>query len=888
MRFSELKKIMEITASVKEALSYINASGDLLLLNDCTYAISEISTCLNNNKESLKTEKILHDAEALLQQLEAAKTGEFCYEELSAQLGAFSEQCKQNIKPKYKLLFVADIRGKWDSLASVYKAVKEREDCDVDVVIQPVFRVVQLPEGKTRQEVLYEDYLTERGIFHKMYKDYDMEKERPDITFISQPYESCTIPMFWPENIAKYSKLVYCPYFAATTLGNGLNALKMDVEKYAWKIACQSEKMAHYYKSIGSQRGRNVVVSGLPKWDEVVKPDEKLSQCPKEWKKKLEGKKVLLWNTHYIVGESNSGILEKGTMFLNMIKDMNGVALVWRPHPLTEMVIKAYVPERYNDYLELLKMVNDSDNLVLDTNSSYMPAFCASDALITDPSSMITQYLFMDKPIFLLQRDNVEIQRRKLFTKDGLMDFMQLPMGITFEDQVDFIRAIVGGEDVGKEGRKYLLESYYPLADGNCGERFVTRVLEEYITEIVAPEEKVYQGNGKLLIVGPLKDSEPCIEQLKRNRDSFCLCKEFLEKGENGGYEVVSLQEVEESAFDLVVVTARTGAEQTRDFLVNHKNVCKEKTLLFWRLYNSGVPLMVCDRVMQNPKNKQLDGIIIGLSHSEVGIIPDRLPGNWCNLSVSSQDLYYQCKTLEYCVENYYDKIRNLKYAVIDLYDYYYFNYDTSLGSSAVKYLTYGGYNKEAHNFSRNKLTDIPYEKIVEKLYKDQVKGITEKEFFIWRQVFPDVYECANYEGFAPNYVIEKRIKTVTEEDIKNFAYKRGPVVTMHKETIAENANVFQRMMQILKLINPNIKIYTVVIPKYIEVEIQDALGLSAHEEYFNSMVNELQEKFEFKHLDFKKLSDISSYKALYYDAAHLNYLGALRFSDELKKKMVE
>ena len=31
-------------------------------------------------------------------------------------------------------------------MASVYKAVKEREDCDVDVVIQPIFRATKLAD----------------------------------------------------------------------------------------------------------------------------------------------------------------------------------------------------------------------------------------------------------------------------------------------------------------------------------------------------------------------------------------------------------------------------------------------------------------------------------------------------------------------------------------------------------------------------------------------------------------------------------------------------------------------------------------------------------------------------------------------------------------------
>ena len=90
---------------------------------------------------------------------------------------------------------------------------------------------------------------------------------------------------------------------------------------------------------------------------------------------------------------------------------------------------------------------------------------------------------------------------------------------------------------------------------------------------------------------------------------------------------------------------------------------------------------------MLNPSHDSYDGVILGLSNVEVGVIPSQFKAAFCNLAVSSQDIYYNLKTLEYCYENYYEKLKNLKYAIVDLHDYNYFNFDTSLSNSAVKYL---------------------------------------------------------------------------------------------------------------------------------------------------------------------------------------------------------
>ena len=37
------------------------------------------------------------------------------------------------------------------------------------------------------------------------------------------------------------------------------------------------------------------------------------------------------------------------------------------------------------------------------------------------------------------------------------------------------------------------------------------------------------------------------------------------------------------------------------------------------------MPTMVCDRILQNPNNDNLDGIILGISHAEIGIIKENL-----------------------------------------------------------------------------------------------------------------------------------------------------------------------------------------------------------------------------------------------------------------------
>lgn len=890
MRFSEFEKIKELNASIDEAISYMAESGDLSLTEDCILAIDGILSYFAKCDNIVILESLCGEAEKIKNRFVESKAKEVLDEKIKEEHASFCLHCEEKIQRKFKLLFVADIKGKWDSVASVYKEACKRKDCDVDVVIQPVFRKMNLPDGTVRTEEMCEDYLAQMGIPAKRYEEYNLEEEQPDITFISQPYESCTIPMFWPENIAKYSRLVYLPYFSATTLNSKLSTslqsfLCMNVERYAWKIACQSDVMGRYYKEIGSQRGKNIIISGLPKWDEVFDVTKENIDCPAQWKDKLEGKKVFVWNTHFSMEACASNIMEKGNDFLDLFDGRDDIALIWRPHPLTELIIKMYIPGQYPKYASLKQRIEKSSNMVFDENASYLPAFVYSDALITDFSSIMTQYLFANKPILMLIQGSTSDFQRQYRTVDGLCDFTRFPVAATLDEQKLFIQNVVNGEDVGREDREYLIKNYFALADGACGRRFLNTILEDYVKEFYSPKEDIYLNMEKMIIAGSLKNSIPCVKQLQKNQSKVAFCAEYLDEEGSGGCEVLSFQEIPTDFNGLIIVTEKNNAEQIQDYIVNYLGVKRERVILFWKLYNSKIPLMTCDRIMQNPNNQNFDGIILGLSHIEVGIVKERLKANFANLAVSSQDMYYQCKTLEHCVENYYEKIKNIKYAIIDVYDYHYFNFNTSFSKSAVNYLLYGGYNLDPHDYEKNPLFNIPFQAVINRLQARKTEGLTETDFVIWENLFSDIYELAGYEGFCSDYdKLHTRMRVVSPDDVKNYEYGRSTITKLHKENVTGNINALKRMLQIFKLINPKIKIYTVIVPKYIEVEALDASGISFHEEFFGKVIKELQEEFGFTHLDFKKLSDISACKNLYHDAAHLNYFGALQFTEELNK----
>lgn len=53
-----------------------------------------------------------------------------------------SDSCRNNIKDTINVMFFAELVGKCDSMDSVYQSLMKRDDCHVEVVLVPIFRVV--------------------------------------------------------------------------------------------------------------------------------------------------------------------------------------------------------------------------------------------------------------------------------------------------------------------------------------------------------------------------------------------------------------------------------------------------------------------------------------------------------------------------------------------------------------------------------------------------------------------------------------------------------------------------------------------------------------------------------------------------------------------------
>ena len=474
--------INEMIATLREALEYVRSSGDTSMFSVCIQSLQAIINAFGKCAEDIKDSSVIENLNRLIKIL-SDNTPDIDMAVAAAK--KLSDDCRCGLAYKIKVLFVAELGGKWDAMKSVYDECTRREDIQTDIVLQPVFREVKQPDGSIRHEEANADWLTPMGIKHTPYKEYDMKTERPDITFFSQPYEGCTDPMFWPENMSKYTRVVYVPYYTAITMHSSsptyYSFMKSPTQMYSWKIICQSDVMKKYYRAESYHRGANVVVTGLPKWDHPMRIEKEKIKALKEWNNKLDGKTVFLWNTHFTAEISGSQIFTpKGIEFLKIFMNDPKIALIWRPHPMMETVISMYFPKEKKElYSEIKHIFAVSENMVIDKHEYYDASFAYSDAMISDRSSLVDQYLFMKKPILILTNQSIEDEKAYLCNDPELCDHSDIAFANTIDMQKEFIYDVAEGKDKYIKAQSGIIKKYFPLADGHCGERVVEVLINE-------------------------------------------------------------------------------------------------------------------------------------------------------------------------------------------------------------------------------------------------------------------------------------------------------------------------------------------------------------------------------------------------------------------------
>lgn len=305
---------------------------------------------------------------------------------------------------KIEVVFLPYNASMWDCMETVWKAVKNDSGCNVYVIPIPYYELN--PDGSVGEEH-YEGMMFPEDVPIISYKQYNLQKHHPDVIYIHNPYDEYNRvtrvhPDFYCSVLRNYTDmLVYIPYFITNgRMPETHNYLPAYI--YADKIILQTEEMIDdIHPDIPREK---FLVLGSPKEERILWMETHKEQLdfPDEWKKKAEGKKVILFNV------SISALLKLQDKMLDKIEEVfkavglrDDLILLWRPHPLLEATLSSMCMELVERYRKLMRWYKKKNIGILDQTADPGKAVVFADAYIGEKSSSIVElFRLVEKPRF--------------------------------------------------------------------------------------------------------------------------------------------------------------------------------------------------------------------------------------------------------------------------------------------------------------------------------------------------------------------------------------------------------------------------------------------------------------------------------------------------------
>lgn len=154
------------------------------------------------------------------------------------------------------------------------------------------------------------------------------------------------------------------------------------------------------------------------KVDTILRKSKNDIDVPNTWKTKMDGKKVVLLNTHLRgITDCVGNFLDNIQYIFSVVEGMKeSVVLLWCTSPLA-MDIFSYTPKEQEQYRRITDMAKNSDYIIYDDTRNIERALVLADMYIDDRSSFASLYAFLGKPIFIYGNENLRYKERQFIEK---------------------------------------------------------------------------------------------------------------------------------------------------------------------------------------------------------------------------------------------------------------------------------------------------------------------------------------------------------------------------------------------------------------------------------------------------------------------------------------
>lgn len=322
----------------------------------------------------------------------------------------------------------------------------------------------------------------------------------------------------------------------------------------------------------------------------------------------------------------------------------------------------------------------------------------------------------------------------------------------------------------------------------------------------------------------------------------------------------IPIEQLCEYEFDYIVVCC----ESDRGYLLceqilNENGIASEKIVPTW-------VLNFRESVFQNTyleyleMDRAYEAVVLGASNTRFGLISDLLGVDCFKFSVNGMDLHGVELYISHLLKES-PHFADTKIVFLD-FAYFMFNLDncaTKQGQNLIRRMAiyeefedWGHYSESAEFYVR-----ITQYKTLKKLFSHK-------------------YE-KNVSAKSNNYM------SGDISGVSNDAYANGAWTKIYPETIKENVERFDRIMQMLSKMGTRVVI--LIYPLNPRFVTNNSFILTKLKKMFYKQMAVFRDKYEFSILDFNEAESFPS--NYYYDYTHMNFCGALKMTQVLRERLI-
>lgn len=346
----------------------------------------------------------------------------------------------------------------WGAVATLCEALAARSDVDVTLV------AVDSPAARDEAQTTA-DFLRERGYEPRDGQWLQDNLSAVDVVVLDNPYDEFRPPALTVPALARAGvRLVAVPYGTNVIDGDFMRRLTYDMplHRLAWRSYVSSPIQRDLYVEWCRAGADHVRALGTPKLDRILQSTP--SPRARQLRAAAGRRSVVVWNPHFRLGAGGWSTFDRyvGPLLDHFARHDDQVLLI-RPHfRLFGELAAAGQPGVERTIRELAAR---HSNIVLDEHVDYLDALTVADAMISDLSSLATEFMLSGKPIALLRRTDAP----PLNADGGYFDAMY--QADSWADVESFLTMVRRGRDPRAEERAAAVVHHFGIADGHAGGR---------------------------------------------------------------------------------------------------------------------------------------------------------------------------------------------------------------------------------------------------------------------------------------------------------------------------------------------------------------------------------------------------------------------------------